>query len=654
MQWIKDKKYYFLFAIITLVFYQSSIDNEFSLDDKYIFENIPAEGTPFKDVFSVFTKRFDVLDYRPVAMFTFALEQYFLGSIDTQISHIINIFIYFLLCSVLFFVLKKMPIQNATTIALIATILFIVHPVHTGVVNNLKSRDGLFSMLFMFLAINAYINYENTKAKKYIILIFIYSIIGINAKRDAMNIILIIPLMAFLLYKVNIKKSAIILIVFIATTGISASIIDYFVPVGKVDTLNSVLLTENPLPYFPSIWNYLGMSVATYFQYIKFIFIPKGYYFYFGYNQIPLRSLFHYITLLQLFVVLIPLAFAIFLYNKHRMFAFGILFFYVSLIYCSNLVTEVQGILADRYVFIASLGVFIALAVIVVEVVNFEKINLFIQQNIFKSSNRELLITAILLVAILIYFPFVQQRNTAWQNILTLIETDMPYLKQSFEANRIASASYANRAMKNNDPTERQNQFLKALQYSKQANKIYSKDIYTNETEGIAYYGLGKIAEAEKQFKKVIQKFDTSVVSWDLLGDIAFKRNNFDSAALCYANVNRLETANESFYYKYPNALYLSGKKDSAFQFLFNLNKQYPSWHTPYESAAYLYYYNENNPIKGMQYMVLAFEKGLNNRETYISTLKNIEQGMQNDNPELKSIYTDLYKRMKKINIHTR
>lgn len=652
MQWIKDKKYYILFACLTFVFYQSSIDNEFSLDDKFIFANIPAEGTLFKDVFSVFAKRFDILDYRPVAMFTFALEQYFLGSINPKISHVINIVIYILLCLLIYYVLKKLPIKNANKIAIIATILFIVHPVHAGVVNNLKSRDGLFSMLFMFLAINAYVNYENTKAKKHIIFIILFSLIGINAKKDASNIVLILPMMAFVIYNRSIFKSAIILIGIFAIAGLSMLIVDTLIPYPELDKHTTVLFTENPLPYLPSIWNYLGLAVSTYFQYLKFIFIPKGYYFYFGYNQVPLRSLFHYITLLQLIIVLIPLLLSVYYYKKNKMFAFGIFFFYATLFYCSNLYTEVQGILADRYVFISSLGAFIAFSVILLEIFNFEKLNEWIQKQFWKKSDVKYIIASILVIIVLMYFPFVQQRNKAWQNILTLIETDMPYLTESYEANRIASTTYTNRAMSNTDVTQRENQFLKALQYAKQANKIYDKDIYTNETEGIAYYGLGKISEAEKQFKTIIQQFDTSVVSWDLLGDITFKRNNYDSAALCYANVNRLDKQNESFYYKYPNALHLSGKKDSAYLFILGLSKKYPSWHVPYESAAYLYFYNEGNQLKGMQFMVLAFEKGLRNKETYYSTLNTLEQGMQNQDPNLKEEYTSLYKKLKKIVIN--
>jgi tetratricopeptide (TPR) repeat protein len=652
MKWLNENKFYFLFIALTFIFYQSSIDNDFSLDDKYVFENIPAEGTSFKEMFSVFAKRFDVLDYRPIAMFTFAIEQYVQGSINPKVSHVINLFLYIFLCCIIYYVLKKLPIKNAEIIALIATLLFIVHPVHCGVVNNLKSRDGLFSMLFMFLAINAYINYEKNKSSKQLILLFIYFIVGVNAKRDAFNLVFIIPLLAFFVYNKNLKKSAIYLVLLLAVIGISSGIINYLVPIPEVDLSNTVLLTENPLPYYDTIWNKLGMAVSTYFQYIKFIFVPKGYYFYFGYNQIPLRPIYHYITLLQLLVVLIPLLSALFFYKKSKMYTFGILFFYVCLLAFSNIYVPVQGILADRYVFIASLGMFIAFAVLIVEVINLNKINNWIRQQFWKKSTNNVIVYFIVILIVMLLFPFVQQRNKAWQDILTLIETDMPYLTESFEANRIASTTYANRAMQNNLQSERENQFLKALQYAKQANKIHSKDIYTNETEGIAYYGLGKIVEAEKKFKSIIKQFDTSVVSWDLLGDITFKRGNFDSAALCYYNVNRLEKNNESFYYKYPNTLYLAGKRDSAFQFLTNLNKQYPNWYTPYESASYLYFYNENKPLKGMEYMVIAFEKGLRNKDTYQNTLKVLEQGMQNENLEEKQIYTNLYKRLKNIVIN--
>lgn len=641
--------YYLLFTFITFVYYSSAIKNGYSLDDQYIFNSIPAEGSSFKDIFSVFAKRFDISDYRPIAMFTFALEQFIQGSINPKVSHIINLLIYVILCCTIFYVLQRLPIKNAVPIALVTTLLFIVHPVHAGVVNNLKSRDGLFSMLFVVLALNSYINYEVTKKKFYFLFIALFFVLGVYSKRDAYNLIFILPLLAFFVYNRSLKKDILLYFVGLLVLMIlSTYIINILVPYDAKVFEKSFMITENPLIADNTFFNRLGMSVATYLYYLKFMVIPKGYYFYFGFNMIPLRSILNPITLVQLVVVILPLFAAFIMYKKNKHFTLGILIFYSSLLYCANFVTEVQGIVADRYVFIASLGFIFAFAVLIVDFLP-SKIEKQIA-NLSKTIQAKHIPIVITILIMLLYFPFVKARNNAWFSKETLFEADMPHLQQSFEANRIASTHYAQLGMNSRIPSEQESNFMKALQYAKQANALNSDDIHTQETEGIAYYGLGKTAEAEKQFLKIIKKFDTSVVSWDLMGDMTFKRQNFDSATLCYANVYRLEKSNESVYYKYPNALVQNGKRDSAFNFLEKLSKTYPDWYVPYESAAYLYYQN-GDTYYGHSFLVVALEKGLNNRQTYERTKSEIIQGTQNPDVKISTAYKQLLVRLEKIPI---
>lgn len=613
-------KFYFLFFITVFVFYGSAIKNDFNLDDRYIFENIPAKESGIKETFSVFAKRFNKVDYRPVAMFTFALEQQIFGEINPVVSHFINIFLLALLSFILFSTLKKIPAKHMESIALIATLLFIAHPVHNGVVCSLKSRDGLFSMLFTILSFRQYVLYQHHKKTSYIFWGLLCYALALSSKLDALSLVFIIPLANSILYRKNWKNSLLLLFLLALAQFIFRDVlINRFIPIDTHFLNRGNLFTENPIYNDSTLITTLGQAVSTYFYYLKFMFIPKGYYFYFGYNEIPLRPIYHPIVLLELIVVIFPLLLAIYLYKKNNVFTFGILYFYACLIYCSNIITPVQGIIADRYVFMASLGIFISTGAILMQLVHTEKCLHYIRKlkpNKISPDAIALLITALLCLGCL---PFVHSRNKAWKDILTLFETDLPNLKNSFEANRIASTTYTNRAMNTPLPAERTELFLKALQYAKQANKVYSKSIFVNETIGLSYYGLGKIPEAEKHFKKTITQFDTSTVSWDLLGDITFKRGNYDSAALCYGNVLRVSPDNNSAYYKYPNSLQLAGKKDSAFNFLVQLAKEYPNWYTPYESVSYLYF-NQGDTLLGLKYLVISFENGLRNKGTYDAT----------------------------------
>lgn len=97
---------------------------------------------------------------------------------------------------------------------------------------------------------------------------------------------------------------------------LSTSIIDLLIPFNAKVFEKSFMITENPLIADNTFFNRLGMSVATYLYYLKFMVIPKGYYFYFGFNMIPLRSILNPITLVQLVVVILPLLAAFIMYKK--------------------------------------------------------------------------------------------------------------------------------------------------------------------------------------------------------------------------------------------------------------------------------------------------------------------------------------------------
>jgi hypothetical protein len=609
----RNYKIYAVFFVFCFACYFNTVSNEFGLDDANIFAYIPKQGSNFTDIFDVFGSRYEKNDYRPVSLFTFAAEQYFLGEINTTFSHTINILLFFFLCCLLYSNLVKLPISNIQTIAFVTVLIFISHPVHAGVVNSLKSRDNLLSMIFVFLALKSYLNYEEHKQKTALLKVVLFFIIGLMCKLDAINLIFILPAISFIVYERKWKRTILLFVVFFFIyTLFFNQILNYFIPIEDLTSEQTVMYTENPLPYINSIWSTTGLTVITIWKYLSFMLIPTGYYFYFGYNQIPVLPLYNLLVLFKLAVIISILLTALFMYKKEKLLSLSIFLFFATLAYCANLIIPVQGIVADRYAFIASFWFCAALAILLIRISSSPKITSFFGKKI----TRNKILVPVLLVILLLNISFLISRNNAWKNTLTLIETDMPYLKESFEANRIAATTYINRAMQSSNNLSRQNYFIKGLQYSKQANSVYSENIYTNESEGIAYYGLRNIPSAEKQFKKTIQQFDTSAVSWDILGDITFSRKNYDSAALCYYNLIRVEPLNESAYYKYPNALYKASREDSALAFTTQLIVRNPDIPLGYESTAYLYF-NHGDTLQGLDFIEIAFEKGMNNKNAY-------------------------------------
>jgi len=99
--------------------------------------------------------------YRPLSLVMFAIE-YQLFKYNPFPGHLINVFV-FIACVLLFFLFlyhlfrKKRPV-----LAFISALLFAIHPIHTEIVANIKSRDELLCFLFGFLSLNAFVKYTLT------------------------------------------------------------------------------------------------------------------------------------------------------------------------------------------------------------------------------------------------------------------------------------------------------------------------------------------------------------------------------------------------------------------------------------------------------------------------------------------------------------
>jgi protein O-mannosyl-transferase len=533
----------FVMILLTLtgfLFYSNSLTNGYALDDAYILDTIKSRDS-LRQIFHLFLEPFNRIDYRPVSLFTFALERYITGSENPQLSHLINLWLYITTAFLIYLTVKKLPVHYSFNLGLLTALLFIAHPVHSSMVNNLKNRDGILSMLFTISSLYFFISYFTHYRKRHLLFAAFFLVIASISKMDSIGLLVILPLTRFIFFPVQvqqIKKYAVMLLAIVLLFFTTSLIIDYFVQPEKLTNQQNILFTENPLIANNTLLNRIAAGGMTYWIYLKFMLKPWGYYFYFGYDTVtfpPVASL-TFILLLTVHLLL-GLTFIYYL-KKNKIVSYSIAFFYGTLFYCSNLYVLVGGIVADRYAYIASFGFCLLVAEGLIRTAQNKTVKTYLAEpgkrlDLMQRITPERMVYVLLLLILLIYLPFVRARNADWKNMETLLQKDMPHLTRSFEANRIATTYYINEAFKTPYPKDKEEYFLKALGYSKFALKLYDEDIYTNESELIAYYGLENYPEAEKKIRFIIQQFDTSAVAWDLLGDLTFRRSSM--TVLCRA-----------------------------------------------------------------------------------------------------------------------
>jgi len=145
----------FLVLLAALLPYLNSLDNGFVLDDQErIVSNPYVQGSAaFGALFTAdcweAQNQGRSNHYRPVAVVSFALNHR-LGGLEPFACHLTNLLLHILVCILLLLVLRRLLPRGM--LALTAALLFAVHPVHTEAVAAVGGRAHLLAALFFLAA----------------------------------------------------------------------------------------------------------------------------------------------------------------------------------------------------------------------------------------------------------------------------------------------------------------------------------------------------------------------------------------------------------------------------------------------------------------------------------------------------------------------
>ncbi len=199
----------FLF-VSAIALYTNTLKNSFAIDDEEVilknsyvqkgFAGIPAIlATPHLHGYSTLPNE----TYRPLSLVFFAIEHQFFG-LQPFIGHLMNILFFGLCVVVLFQFLIRLCGKEKIQIALIASLIFCVHPIHTEVVANIKSFDSLLCFFFAIISLILFDEYSKASANKFLFLSAIAMFLSLISKEDSITFIFIVFLKSHRLYHFRI------------------------------------------------------------------------------------------------------------------------------------------------------------------------------------------------------------------------------------------------------------------------------------------------------------------------------------------------------------------------------------------------------------------------------------------------------------------
>ena len=113
------------------------------------------------------------------------------------IRHFNNIWCFALGCMFLYLIFSKYFFRNNQDLAFLAALLFTMHPIHSEAVANVKSRDELFSLIFIALTFFYTFKYLETKKVIHVFLTCLMFLLALLSKEYAVMLLFLVPLAVY-------------------------------------------------------------------------------------------------------------------------------------------------------------------------------------------------------------------------------------------------------------------------------------------------------------------------------------------------------------------------------------------------------------------------------------------------------------------------
>jgi len=545
----KNKKqfrnYFLAILAFTFLLYGNSIKNGYSLDDNYVTVTTPA--TPnnpriekgIRGIPKLFTTHYiesasQSFEYRPLVLVTFAIEYQFFGS-NPHISHFFSVLIYALTCMLLFSILCRLLKNYNVIFPLLITFLFIVHPIHTEVVDNIKCRDELLSFLFGICSLHSFLKNTETKEWRFIVAGILFLFMSLLCKRTAVLFLALIPLTIYFFTAIKLKR--ILLMSFFPLLAFLFYRILVKTLIQSLPVLRDLAFFENPLYFEHGFLTRIPMAFYTMGYYIKLLVFPYPLCCYYGYNTVPVTGLGSPTVVVSAIFYFAIAIYALVKIPEKNIFSYGILIYLAGVFPFANLVTPVVGIVGERFIYLASLGFCLAAAYLLLNAFKVDYKNSAIGIKVFKPS-----FIKFLLVLFFIYSTVTIARNNKWKDFLTLFRNDVEHFQNSCQlhhltANEVYPEIFKTPAGAKKDALiqEATFHFKQEMQLLKEGVEKYPEDCLTLNNIGIIYVNIfNDPVSAQPFFKKSMTlKPDFPIAPYNFASCYE-KRNLPDSAIMFY------------------------------------------------------------------------------------------------------------------------
>lgn len=526
-----------LFLILVgFVFYFNSLQNEYALDDgiiivknEYVKKGVGGiKKILTTDAYDSYYRSMKAKQqlaggrYRPLSMVTFAIEQSIFGdnygeneepnATVTFVRHLGNVLFYLFSVVLLLYFLRSYIFPEKNFLPFFICLLFLIHPLHTEVVANAKSRDEILSLLFITATFIFFFRYLDTNKKKHLVFSLITFFLAYLSKEYAITVLVLLPMLLYIKKGFSLKESLLKTVPFFLVTAVYMIMRIKFVGLGSTVDTSEVL--NNPFLYAGKAEKW-----ATQFWilmlYLKQLFYPVVMSSDYSYNTIPYIGFDDYRVWVSIAIHLSLIGTTVWLFVRRNILSFAFAFYLLHLALVSNFIFNIGATMGERLVYHSSFGLAVVLAM------GGEKL-----LSLIPAALQKIFIAFIFLPLIFWCGQKTIERNAEWLNDNTLFTKDALKVPNSALANGNAGKAYVDLSEIPENSALTYELWGKGLYHLKRAIKIHPKYVNGYLNIGVIYFKL--------------KQYDTCEYYWNKAKEI-FPRNpllkrNFEVLAITYYN----------------------------------------------------------------------------------------------------------------------
>ena len=354
-----------LFAVLIAVFYGNTLFNGFVLDDrKVVEENVYVHSLKYlpKVITGCIWEYTNggcagkTLHYRPVNSLSFLIT-YQISS-QPWFFHLVNLVYFFSIVSLLFFFVRL--VTRNTLLAFFTSLIFLVHPVNSEVVNWISAVPDLTVILFCLLNLIFYAQYrigKESEKKRNLLCSIVFYFFAMLSKEIAVFIIPVL-LVSLDLFLFRIKRRQLLMLQELKKYllfGIPF-VMYFFMRMAALGGLGGLTSKSDYLGEF-SLVERVNAFFTLFAYSLKEILFPYPLSFL---HDVPIGSNFFNLPFLFSFLITVLFFFLVYFFIKRgqRLFAFSFIWFFIffsPILVFFNIAGE-RNHFFERYLFGSSIG----------------------------------------------------------------------------------------------------------------------------------------------------------------------------------------------------------------------------------------------------------------------------------------------------------